>query len=187
MRTTKTWFASSVKEELSVNIEPWSWTPLSTFGLNWNGCCATGFLTWQLCPTNLLKYLWPNSVPNNPFMFCRTFFVIECAYLWHFTSTFYSQITLLTVLRRKKKCIRYLQGGQCASPDSSDGSAVDSPSSPIHHFTHLTSSLNCPFSFPNASNLHAQTRNHPCPQLSVLTHSQYSSGERKIRPQSTHL
>ncbi|KAM9450937.1 transcription factor 7 isoform 2-T2 [Clarias gariepinus] len=89
--------------------------------------------------------------------------------------------------RRKKKCIRYLQGGQCASPDSSDGSAVDSPSSPIHHFTHLTSSLNCPFSFPNASNLHAQTRNHPCPQLSVLTHSQYSSGERKIRPQSTHL
>ncbi|XP_066572999.1 transcription factor 7 isoform X3 [Amia ocellicauda] len=33
--------------------------------------------------------------------------------------------------RRKKKCIRYLQGeGRCASPDSSDGSAIDSPPSP---------------------------------------------------------
>ncbi|XP_008102964.1 transcription factor 7 isoform X4 [Anolis carolinensis] len=33
--------------------------------------------------------------------------------------------------RRKKKCIRYLQGGRCASPISSDGSAIDSPSSPL--------------------------------------------------------
>ncbi|XP_072001928.1 transcription factor 7 isoform X4 [Engystomops pustulosus] len=33
--------------------------------------------------------------------------------------------------RRKKKCIRYLQGeGRCGSPVSSDGSAVDSPLSP---------------------------------------------------------
>ncbi|XP_015205005.1 transcription factor 7 isoform X4 [Lepisosteus oculatus] len=33
--------------------------------------------------------------------------------------------------RRKKKCIRYLQGERrCASPDSSDGSAIDSPPSP---------------------------------------------------------
>ncbi|KAM6322787.1 transcription factor 7 isoform 1-T1 [Podargus strigoides] len=33
--------------------------------------------------------------------------------------------------RRKKKCIRYLQGeGRCASPVSSDGSAIDSPPSP---------------------------------------------------------
>ncbi|XP_059912457.1 transcription factor 7 [Gadus macrocephalus] len=39
----------------------------------------------------------------------------------------YSQITLLTVPRRKKKCIRYLQGGGCPSPASSDGSALDSP------------------------------------------------------------
>ncbi|XP_066446796.1 transcription factor 7-like 2 isoform X3 [Eleutherodactylus coqui] len=34
--------------------------------------------------------------------------------------------------RRKKKCIRYLQGeGHCGSPVSSDGSAVDSPPSPV--------------------------------------------------------
>ncbi|XP_075200593.1 transcription factor 7 isoform X2 [Anomaloglossus baeobatrachus] len=34
--------------------------------------------------------------------------------------------------RRKKKCIRYLQGeGRCGSPISSDGSPVDSPSSPV--------------------------------------------------------
>ncbi|KAG2455846.1 LEF1 factor, partial [Polypterus senegalus] len=40
-------------------------------------------------------------------------------------------ITLLTVPRRKKKCIRYLQGeGRCASPTSSDGSTIDSPISP---------------------------------------------------------
>ncbi|XP_061473075.1 transcription factor 7 isoform X3 [Rhineura floridana] len=33
--------------------------------------------------------------------------------------------------RRKKKCIRYLQEGRCASPVSSDGSAIDSPPSPL--------------------------------------------------------
>uniref|UniRef100_A0A3Q3K2G8 HMG box domain-containing protein n=1 Tax=Monopterus albus TaxID=43700 RepID=A0A3Q3K2G8_MONAL len=32
--------------------------------------------------------------------------------------------------RRKKKCIRYLQGGGCPSPTSSDLSAIDSPTSP---------------------------------------------------------
>ncbi|KAL1252401.1 hypothetical protein QQF64_017094 [Cirrhinus molitorella] len=42
-------------------------------------------------------------------------------------------ITLLTVPRRKKKCIRYLQRGRCASPHSSDGSAIDSPPSPVYH------------------------------------------------------
>ncbi|KAK1150402.1 lymphoid enhancer-binding factor 1-like isoform X1 [Acipenser oxyrinchus oxyrinchus] len=47
------------------------------------------------------------------------------------------QITLLTVPRRKKKCIRYLQGGGCASPDSSDGSAIDSPLSPTEACPHL--------------------------------------------------
>nr|XP_019952756.1 PREDICTED: transcription factor 7 isoform X2 [Paralichthys olivaceus] len=37
--------------------------------------------------------------------------------------------------RRKKKCIRYLQGGGCPSPTSSDLSAIDSPpsSSPSQH------------------------------------------------------
>ncbi|KAK1159253.1 lymphoid enhancer-binding factor 1-like isoform X3, partial [Acipenser oxyrinchus oxyrinchus] len=39
--------------------------------------------------------------------------------------------------RRKKKCIRYLQGGGCASPDSSDGSAIDSPLSPTEARPHL--------------------------------------------------
>ncbi|XP_033878069.3 transcription factor 7-like 2 isoform X7 [Acipenser ruthenus] len=39
--------------------------------------------------------------------------------------------------RRKKKCIRYLQGGGCASPDSSDGSAIDSPLSPTDARPHL--------------------------------------------------
>nr|DBA30747.1 TPA: hypothetical protein GDO54_006696 [Pyxicephalus adspersus] len=35
--------------------------------------------------------------------------------------------------RRKKKCIRYLQGqGRCSSPISSDGSAIDSPPSPVN-------------------------------------------------------
>uniref|UniRef100_A0A671SDY9 HMG box domain-containing protein n=1 Tax=Sinocyclocheilus anshuiensis TaxID=1608454 RepID=A0A671SDY9_9TELE len=42
-------------------------------------------------------------------------------------------ITLLTVPRRKKKCIRYLQRGRCASPHSSDGSAIDSSPSPVNH------------------------------------------------------
>ncbi|XP_041863572.1 transcription factor 7 isoform X3 [Melanotaenia boesemani] len=37
--------------------------------------------------------------------------------------------------RRKKKCIRYLQGGGCPSPTSSDLSAIDSPPSrsPVRH------------------------------------------------------
>ncbi|XP_068587744.1 transcription factor 7 isoform X3 [Cebidichthys violaceus] len=38
--------------------------------------------------------------------------------------------------RRKKKCIRYLQGGGCPSPTSSDLSAIDSPPSPTHHHHH---------------------------------------------------
>ncbi|XP_051793287.1 transcription factor 7 isoform X2 [Acanthochromis polyacanthus] len=41
--------------------------------------------------------------------------------------------------RRKKKCIRYLQGGGCPSPTSSDLSAIDSPPSPSpsrHHHHH---------------------------------------------------
>ncbi|XP_069619929.1 transcription factor 7 isoform X3 [Ranitomeya imitator] len=44
--------------------------------------------------------------------------------------------------RRKKKCVRYLQGeGRCGSPISSDGSAVDSPSSsPVTAFQCIASS-----------------------------------------------
>ncbi|XP_048347196.1 transcription factor 7 isoform X3 [Sphaerodactylus townsendi] len=44
--------------------------------------------------------------------------------------------------RRKKKCIRYLQGeGRCASPVSSDGSAIDSPSSPLDVLQCISSAL----------------------------------------------
>ncbi|XP_077122173.1 transcription factor 7 isoform X3 [Ranitomeya variabilis] len=44
--------------------------------------------------------------------------------------------------RRKKKCVRYLQGeGRCGSPISSDGSAVDSPSSsPVTAFQCIANS-----------------------------------------------
>lgn len=60
--------------------------------------------------------------------FC-TVFILN---IWHCKFTLYLQITLFTVLRRKKKCIRYLQGeGRCTSPVSSDGSAIDSPPSPL--------------------------------------------------------
>lgn len=60
--------------------------------------------------------------------FCN-YFILR---IWPCKFTLYLQITLFTVLRRKKKCIRYLQGeGRCASPVSSDGSAIDSPPSPL--------------------------------------------------------
>ncbi|XP_073429879.1 transcription factor 7 isoform X12 [Dendrobates tinctorius] len=54
--------------------------------------------------------------------------------------------------RRKKKCVRYLQGeGRCGSPISSDGSAVDSPSSsPVTAFQCIASSAysSCPLPSP---------------------------------------
>ncbi|XP_027008629.1 transcription factor 7 isoform X18 [Tachysurus fulvidraco] len=71
--------------------------------------------------------------------------------------------------RRKKKCIRYLQRGQCTCHNSSDGSAVESLSSPIHNFTQQTSPLNHPNAFQNGSNLHAHTGQNPYPHCSVLT------------------
>ncbi|KAK1787968.1 hypothetical protein P4O66_016444 [Electrophorus voltai] len=79
-------------------------------------------------------------------------------------------ITLLTVPRRKKKCIRYLQGGQCTSPHSSDGSAIDSPSCPVHHLTNPTTPSNCLSSSPTspASNLYPPTRKHLNPRSSTL-------------------
>uniref|UniRef100_A0A3P9AHG5 HMG box domain-containing protein n=1 Tax=Esox lucius TaxID=8010 RepID=A0A3P9AHG5_ESOLU len=46
---------------------------------------------------------------------------------WSARDNYVRPITLLTVPRRKKKCIRYLQGGRCSSPTSSDGSPIDSP------------------------------------------------------------
>ncbi|XP_060747766.1 transcription factor 7 isoform X3 [Tachysurus vachellii] len=79
--------------------------------------------------------------------------------------------TLLTVPRRKKKCIRYLQRGQCTCHNSSDGSAVESISSPIHNFTQQSSPLNRTNAFQNGSNLHAHTGQSPYPHCSVLANS----------------
>nr|XP_033783206.1 transcription factor 7 isoform X2 [Geotrypetes seraphini] len=64
--------------------------------------------------------------------------------------------------RRKKKCIRYLQGeGRCSSPVSSDGSAIDSPSSPL------------------------DTR-HCIPPPSAFTHSQFAGPHDIPGPGETH-
>lgn len=63
---------------------------------------------------------------------CNKCYIAFLLRIWPCKFTLYLQITLSTVLRRKKKCIRYLQGeGRCSSPVSSDGSAIDSPSSPL--------------------------------------------------------
>ncbi|XP_051732690.1 transcription factor 7 isoform X4 [Ctenopharyngodon idella] len=68
--------------------------------------------------------------------------------------------------RRKKKCIRYLQRGLCASPHSSDGSAIDSPPSPVHHLPNPASPPRCPSSPP------ASPTSSPLPQ----------SGKRSAHP-----
>lgn len=53
--------------------------------------------------------------------------VVVCDY----EPTLCLQITLSTIPRRKKKCIRYLPGeGRCPSPVPSDDSALGCPSSP---------------------------------------------------------
>lgn len=53
-------------------------------------------------------------------------------WLWCMTEfTLCLQITLFTIPRRKKKCIRYLPGeGRCPSPVPSDDSALGCPGSP---------------------------------------------------------
>nr|XP_054586723.1 transcription factor 7 isoform X2 [Nothobranchius furzeri] len=73
--------------------------------------------------------------------------------------------------RRKKKCIRYLQGGGCPSPSSSDLSAIDSPPSPSparHHLFQRPPSPGCsplPTSpsthLPSSPHTHSHTRFHP--------------------------
>ncbi|KAF4098177.1 hypothetical protein G5714_020207 [Onychostoma macrolepis] len=73
-------------------------------------------------------------------------------------------ITLLTVPRRKKKCIRYLQRGRCASPHSSDGSAIDSPPSPVYHPPNPASPLASPTSRPLPQ---SAKRSAPPPRLSL--------------------
>lgn len=111
----------------------------------------------------------------------------KCTCLWRFTSTLYSQITLLTVPRRKKKCIRYLQGGRCASPHSSDGSAIDSPSSPVRHLPHPASPLHCPSPSPTSpiSNLHTpQSRKHPNTLPSPLKAGKLSLAFSRVKTES---
>ncbi|XP_042567241.1 lymphoid enhancer-binding factor 1-like isoform X1 [Cyprinus carpio] len=69
--------------------------------------------------------------------------------------------------RRKKKCIRYLQRGRCASPHSSDGSAIDSPPSPVNHLPNPASPPQYPAS-PTSSPLPQSSKRsaHP-PRLSL--------------------
>ncbi|XP_058613700.1 transcription factor 7 isoform X4 [Onychostoma macrolepis] len=66
--------------------------------------------------------------------------------------------------RRKKKCIRYLQRGRCASPHSSDGSAIDSPPSPVYHPPNPASPLASPTSRPLPQ---SAKRSAPPPRLSL--------------------
>uniref|UniRef100_A0A1A8FRS8 Transcription factor 7 (T-cell specific, HMG-box) n=2 Tax=Nothobranchiidae TaxID=405002 RepID=A0A1A8FRS8_9TELE len=73
--------------------------------------------------------------------------------------------------KRKKKCIRYLQGGGCPSPASSDLSAIDSPPSPSpahHHLFQRPPSPGCsplPTSpsthLPSSPHTRSHTRFHP--------------------------
>ncbi|KAG9339801.1 hypothetical protein JZ751_022467 [Albula glossodonta] len=79
----------------------------------------------RLAPSQL-QHLAVQTLPLQPFD------VTSPAQAHPLSFTSLMRITLLTVPRRKKKCIRYLQGGRCASPHSSDGSAIDSPPSPIN-------------------------------------------------------
>ncbi|XP_059397715.1 transcription factor 7-like 2 isoform X3 [Carassius carassius] len=69
--------------------------------------------------------------------------------------------------RRKKKCIRYLQRGRCASPNSSDGSAIDSPMTPVNHLPNPASPPRYPAS-PTSSPLPQSSKSsaHP-PRLSL--------------------
>uniref|UniRef100_W5L9B2 Transcription factor 7 n=1 Tax=Astyanax mexicanus TaxID=7994 RepID=W5L9B2_ASTMX len=87
--------------------------------------------------------------------------------------------------RRKKKCIRFLQGGNCSSPHSSDGSAIDSPSTPPH-----PSRPGSPPPSPPGLHLHpAQSRKHPAALPLPLTLSRpgklsLSFAESNQRPQA---
>ncbi|XP_037323745.1 transcription factor 7 isoform X3 [Pungitius pungitius] len=69
--------------------------------------------------------------------------------------------------RRKKKCIRYLQGGGCPSPTSSDLSAIDSPPSPTRHRLHQ----HLPPVSPGRSPPSPSTRLPPSPPLSQVRSS----------------
>ncbi|XP_072846251.2 transcription factor 7 isoform X2 [Pogona vitticeps] len=78
--------------------------------------------------------------------------------------------------RRKKKCIRYLQGeGRCASPVSSDGSAIDSPSSPLDVLQCTTSALTSE-KLPAPASLTLPRQPNPFPVTAHLKMSTSASG-----------
>ncbi|KAI4894516.1 hypothetical protein NFI96_019959, partial [Prochilodus magdalenae] len=87
---------------------------------------------------------------------------------------------------RKKKCIRYLQGGQCTSPHSSDGSAIDSPSSPVRHLPQPTSPSHCPSPCPMSPiSLHtAQSNNHSTTPPPPLRPSKLSLAFSKVKAEA---
>ncbi|XP_068071946.1 transcription factor 7 isoform X4 [Danio rerio] len=86
--------------------------------------------------------------------------------------------------RRKKKCIRYLQRGRCSSPHSSDGSAIDSPPSPVYHLTNPTSPSRCLASSPSspAGSPHPHGK-RPAPPARLLLDFSRIKSESAIRPQ----
>ncbi|CAG5905702.1 unnamed protein product [Menidia menidia] len=98
------------------------------FGLdqqnNWCGPCRlllSLFTFLPVCPARLLRplsFLQPCPADANTPKKCRALFGLDQLSLW------------CKPCRRKKKCIRYIQGeGSCASPPSTDGSLLDSPPS----------------------------------------------------------
>ncbi|XP_062494068.1 transcription factor 7 isoform X2 [Pezoporus occidentalis] len=81
--------------------------------------------------------------------------------------------------RRKKKCIRYLQGeGRCASPVSSDGSAIDSPPSPLDALQCISSAFPSDKLAAPADSAH---RDHPDP-FPGSAHLQPPSGSSRRTP-----
>ncbi|XP_058482997.1 transcription factor 7 isoform X3 [Solea solea] len=103
--------------------------------------------------------------------------------------------------RRKKKCIRYLQGGGCPSPTSSDLSAIDSPPSsspsrlPLYHQRQRQSSPGCspttptspstrlPLSPPPPSLTRSHSHSHSSLQQSAARHGHV----RQPASKHTHL
>ncbi|XP_070305827.1 transcription factor 7 [Salvelinus sp. IW2-2015] len=81
--------------------------------------------------------------------------------------------------RRKKKCVRYLQGGWCASPTSSDGSAIDSPPSPVDGVPPQHPSL--PSSPSPASPLHIPLHPQPSKQHTPLILSKPKTTELSLK------
>lgn len=76
-----------------------------------------------------IQVLWGEGI-RGQLGLCKDsiFLVVVCDYEF----TLYLQITLFTIPRRKKKCIRYLPGeGRCPSPFPSDDSTLGCSGSPV--------------------------------------------------------